>query len=75
MDFAKFGVLVVNKGKWGHQQIINPNYIENLYDETFNLTKNNQYSDAYGMLWYKSQRTFGTINWTIFMLQEMEETS
>ncbi|MEC7265429.1 MAG: serine hydrolase [Bacteroidota bacterium] len=59
LDFAKLGVLVVNEGKWGNRQIIDPEYIQRLSNEVFDLTNDNPYSDAYGMLWYKSHRTFG----------------
>ena len=58
MDFAKLGVLVVNEGRWKNTQIIDPDYIRTFSDETFNLSANNPYADAYGMLWYKSHRTF-----------------
>ncbi|NJB72320.1 CubicO group peptidase (beta-lactamase class C family) [Saonia flava] len=59
LDFAKLGVLVANEGRWGNRQIINPDFIRSLYEETFDLTQDNPYSDGYGMLWYKSHRTFG----------------
>ena len=59
LDFAKLGVLVVNNGIWGKNQIIDPDYIQSLSKETFDLSNDNPYSDAYGMLWYKSHRTFG----------------
>lgn len=59
LDFAKLGVLIVNKGRWGNRQIIDADYIRSLYEENFDLRQDNPYSDAYGMLWYKSQRTFG----------------
>ncbi len=59
LDFARLGVLVVNEGRWKNMQIIDPDYIKNLSDETFDLSGNNPYADTYGMLWYKSHRTFG----------------
>lgn len=65
LDFAKIGTLVVNEGKWKDIQIINPAYIKSLSKKTFDLSNNNPYADAYGMLWYKSHRTFGnkTVNY------------
>lgn len=59
LDFAKLGLLVVNEGSWGNTPIIAPDYIRSLSEETFDVSDNNPYGDAYGMLWYKSQRTFG----------------
>nr|WKN38288.1 serine hydrolase [Tunicatimonas sp. TK19036] len=59
LDFAKIGMLVVNEGKWKSTQIIDPDYIKQLSQETFDLTDSNPYADAYGMLWYTSHRTFG----------------
>jgi CubicO group peptidase (beta-lactamase class C family) len=59
LDFAKLGLLVVNEGSWANTQIIAPDYIKNLSEETFDVSSDNPYADAYGMLWYKSHRTFG----------------
>jgi CubicO group peptidase (beta-lactamase class C family) len=59
LDFAKLGVLVVNEGKWKNKEIITPEYVNSLSVEAFDLTSDNPYSDAYGMLWYKSSRKFG----------------
>jgi CubicO group peptidase (beta-lactamase class C family) len=59
LDFAKLGVLVVNEGKWRNLQIITPEYIKSLSGETFDLSEDNPYADAYGIFWYKSHRTFG----------------
>lgn len=59
LDFAKLGVLVINGGKWGSQQLLDAGYIKSLYKESFDLRDDNPYSDAYGMFWYKSHRTFG----------------
>ena len=59
LDFAKLGVLVANEGKWGDEQIVQPEYIEKLLArEAFDLSDWWSLSDNYGMLWYKTQRTF-----------------
>ena len=59
LDFAKLGVLVSNKGKWGEKQIIQPEYIERLIiHQAFDLTDYWFLTDSYGMLWYKATRTF-----------------
>lgn len=61
LDFAKLGVLVSNKGKWGDEQIVQADYVEKLLKQrVFDLSDYNPLADAYGMLWYKSQRNFGT---------------
>ncbi|MEM8567736.1 MAG: serine hydrolase [Bacteroidota bacterium] len=60
IDFAKLGVLVLNKGKWENSQIISEEYMNELSRKTFDISDTNPFADAYGMLWYKSSRTFGT---------------
>ncbi len=60
LDFAKFGVLVANGGKWGDQQIVQAAYIERLLNhKVFHISDANPLADNYGMLWYKSKRNFG----------------
>ncbi len=59
LDFAKLGALVINQGKWNDSQIIEPEYIELLSNKDFDISDNNPYADFYGMMWYKSSRTFG----------------
>jgi len=59
LDFAKLGLLVLNKGLWKNTQLIDSDYIKSLSIKSFDLKDNNPYSDAYGLLWYTSQRTFG----------------
>lgn len=62
LDFAKLGMLIVNEGKWKQSQIIDPDYIKKLSNETFDLSSENPFADYYGMMWYKSHRTFGGKN-------------
>ncbi len=62
LDFAKIGMIVVNNGRWNDQQIIDADYIEKLSEEIFDLSGNNPFADTYGMLWYKSHRSFGGKN-------------
>ncbi len=59
LDFAKLGLLIANQGKWKNTQIIEADYIKLLSTETFDISNNNPYADRYGMMWYKSHRTFG----------------
>ncbi|MFK8161189.1 MAG: serine hydrolase domain-containing protein [Lewinella sp.] len=59
LDFAKLGVLVSNEGKWGDQQIIPSDYIEEIKSsKTFDISDQWSIWDKYGMLWYKNQRIF-----------------
>ena len=59
LDFAKLGVLVTNKGKWGNEQIIEAEYVEKLLKrKVFNITDWFFLADHYGMFWYKAQGTF-----------------
>ncbi len=60
-DFAKLGLLVANEGQWEGQQIINADYIEALKNSKGYPEVSDVFfaADSYGMLWYKSKRTFG----------------
>lgn len=52
LDFAKLGLLIVNEGKWGGNQFMDANYIEELVrHKNFDLSP---FANSYGMLWYKS---------------------
>lgn len=60
LDFAKLGMLVLNKGRWEGKQIINSDYIEALIkSKSYSISDYWNVADYYGMLWYKSSRTFG----------------
>ncbi|MBN8785084.1 MAG: serine hydrolase [Terrimonas ferruginea] len=61
LDFAKLGVLVVNKGKWGNKQLADDAYMNRLLNENSPAIGDyNPLADGYGMLWYRSKRKFGT---------------
>lgn len=61
LDFAKLGVLVANKGKWGNRQLADYDYMNRLINENSPAIGDyNPLADGYGMLWYKSKRKFGT---------------
>lgn len=59
VDFAKLGVLISNQGKWRNTQIIDPDYIKKLSNRTFDLSIEFGAETYYGMMWYKSSKTFG----------------
>ena len=60
LDFAKLGLLVLKKGKWGSQQIIDEEFMERLIDHKSEAIGDWFFAaDAYGMFWYKSKRQFG----------------
>ncbi|SEL99076.1 serine hydrolase domain-containing protein [Parapedobacter koreensis] len=61
LDFAKLGLLVANKGKWGDRQLADYNYMNRLLVEhSTAIGDYNPLADGYGMLWYRSKRKFGT---------------
>ena len=61
LDFAKLGLLITNEGKWNDQQIIDPEYLNDLINrKRFEISDWFFAADNYGMLWYKSTRMFGT---------------
>jgi CubicO group peptidase (beta-lactamase class C family) len=61
LDFAKLGLLVANKGKWGNMQLADYNYMDRLLKENSPAIGNyNPLADGYGMLWYRSKRKFGS---------------
>lgn len=58
LAFAKIGSLVANRGKWGNDQIVQADYIDQLIQrKVFDLSEFSSRTDSYGMLWYKKQRT------------------
>jgi CubicO group peptidase (beta-lactamase class C family) len=60
LDFAKLGVLVANKGKWGTKQVADYEYMNRLWNEhSTAIGDYNPLADGYGMLWYRSKRKFG----------------
>lgn len=59
LDFAKLGLVILNQGKWKDQQIIDPEYIRKLSGKNVTVSNDNPFADYYGMMWYKSHRTFG----------------
>ena len=60
LDFAKLGLLVGNKGKWKGKQLIDQAYIDELIiRKSFDISDYFHIADFYGMMWYKSNRTFG----------------
>ena len=74
LDFAKLGLLVANKGKWGNKQLADANYINRLINENSTAIGNyNSLADGYGLFWYKSKRKFGIKLLNIFGLLEMVE--
>ncbi|QHV95328.1 serine hydrolase domain-containing protein [Spirosoma endbachense] len=61
LDFAKLGLLVANKGKWGTTQLADYTYMNRLLSEQSPaIGAYNPLADGYGMLWYRSKRKFGT---------------
>jgi len=60
LDFAKLGLLVANRGKWGDKQLADKDYMSRLLNENSPAIGDyNPLADGYGMLWYRSKRTFG----------------
>ncbi len=60
IDLAVVGLLLTNEGKWNDQQIIEASYIEEIINrKTFDISNYFNLADSYGMMWYKSKRTFG----------------
>lgn len=60
LDFAKLGLLVANKGKWGNKQLADNDYMNRLVSEHSSAIGDyNPLADEYGMLWYRTKRKFG----------------
>ena len=58
LDFAKLGVLVANKGKWGETQIVSADYINKLIaKKSIDISELSPLWDSYGMFWYKNKGT------------------
>jgi len=61
LDFAKLGLLVANKGKWGSNQLADYDYMNRLLSEYSSAIGDyNPLADGYGMLWYRTKRKFGS---------------
>ncbi len=51
LDFAKLGLLVANKGKWGNKQLADEDYMNRLLSEHSSAIGDyNPFADGYGML-------------------------
>ncbi len=60
LDFAKLGMVIVNEGKWGDQQLMEESYVEELISsKVFDVSDIISITDYYGFMWYKSHREFG----------------
>ncbi len=60
LDFAKLGLLIANKGKFGNEQLADYDYINRLLNEhSTAIGDYNPLADGYGMLWYRTKRKFG----------------
>ena len=59
LDFAKLGNLVSNQGRWREQQLIDPEYIDELINRKKSAIGDWFFlADTYGMFWYKATRKF-----------------
>ena len=60
VDFAKFGLLVSNQGKWKDIQLIEPDYIKKIVENrTMDVSNEMGKGTFYGMLWYKGTKIVG----------------
>ena len=60
LDFAKLGLLVANRGKWGDKQLADPDYMDRLlHENSAAIGDYNPLADGYGLFWYRSTRNFG----------------
>ena len=59
LDFAKLGTLLLNEGRWGNQQIIDPRYIDLIItSKNPAIADSWPWVDSYGMFWYKKDGIF-----------------
>jgi len=52
LDFAKLGLLVLNKGKWKDTQIISTNWIKEMLTKRLDISKIDPFAGYYGYFWY-----------------------
>ncbi|MEM9935668.1 MAG: serine hydrolase [Bacteroidota bacterium] len=52
LDFAKLGLLVANKGKWGDQRIVSEQWIEQMTTSYLTIGEG-PYPTGYGYFWYR----------------------
>lgn len=51
-DFARFGKLYLNKGKWGEQQLVSEKYVEESIQPANLLYDDGRKNDCYGYSWW-----------------------
>ena len=56
LAFAKFGQLVLQKGKWGNQQIVSSEWIDKMTSNLIAVSDNGPRSDGYGFFWYHGHK-------------------
>ena len=59
LDFAKIGLLVLNKGEWEGRQIISRQWIKEIAIEHMDISGTNPFSHAYSFFWYIAERQIG----------------
>ena len=52
LAFAKFGQLILQKGKWGNQQIVSSTWIDKMTSPLIEVSENGPLADGYGYFWY-----------------------
>lgn len=63
LDFAKIGLLVLNKGKWNGKEIVSEGWIGEISKRRVDISSNNPFADYYGLMWYKSERMINDVKY------------
>jgi CubicO group peptidase (beta-lactamase class C family) len=48
LDFAKIGLLVLNKGRWNGEMIVSPYWIDAIYKTRIDISKDDPFATSYG---------------------------
>ena len=59
LAFSKFGQLVLQKGKWGEQQIVSSEWIDKMTSPLIEVSSNGPPADGYGYFWYLGHKDIG----------------
>lgn len=54
LDFAKIGLLVLNKGRWDGQQVVNASWIDQVSIKRFDPS--NRFATGYGYFWWQGKK-------------------
>jgi len=56
LDFAKIGLLVLNKGRWQGVKVVSENWVSEMVKERFDISKLDPFASGYGYFWFRGSK-------------------